>query len=289
MIPLRASIATATDRLAAAGVDSPRHDAEALAAHVLGVGRGELTLVTHLGPLAPAYADLVDRRAAREPLQHLVGTVGFRHLELVVGPGVFVPRPETESVVQWALDAARAERWPAPLVVDLCTGSGTMALSIAQELPGARVHGVERDPVALEWTARNAELRVAAGDPPVTLHLGDVADALPELDGTVDLVVSNPPYVAVGERAQVDPEVRDHDPEIALWAGDDGLDVIRLVEATARRLLHPGGLLVVEHSDRQGVAVPALLHERGGWTEIADHRDYADRDRYATARRTGTP
>ena len=289
MTPLQRSVAAAADRLAEAGVESPRHDAEALAAHVLGVGRGELTLVADLGNLAPAYDELVARRAAREPLQHLVGSVGFRHLELVVGPGVFVPRPETESVVQWALDAARAEGWPAPLVVDLCTGSGTMALSIAQELAGAQVHAVERDPVALEWTRRNAEARVAAGDPPVTLHLGDVADALPDLDGTFDLVVSNPPYVAVGEREQVDPEVRDHDPEIALWAGDDGLDVIRLVEATARRLLHPGGLLVVEHSDRQGASVPALLTAAGGWTDIADHRDYADRDRYATARRASTP
>ncbi|MDQ6648740.1 MAG: peptide chain release factor N(5)-glutamine methyltransferase [Actinomycetota bacterium] len=289
MTALRDGIAAATRQLGEAGVDSPRHDAEALAAHVLGVGRGELTLVADFGPLAPAYAELVDRRASREPLQHLVGSVGFRHLELAVGPGVFVPRPETESVVQWALDAAAAEGWPAPLVVDLCTGSGTMALAIAQELPGASVHGVERDPVALRWTRRNAEARAAAGDAPVTLHLGDVTDALPELDGTVDLVVSNPPYVAVGERAQVDPEVRDHDPEIALWAGEDGLDVIRLVAATARRLLRPGGLLVVEHSDRQGTSVPALLRADGCWAEVADHRDYADRDRFATARRTAAP
>jgi len=286
--PLRRDIADAADRLAAAGVDSPRHDAESLAAHVLGIRRGQLAGVDDLAAAGSAYAELVARRAAREPLQHLVGSVGFRHLELVVGPGVFVPRPETESVVQWALDAARAEGLSSPLVADLCTGSGTMALAIAQELPGARVHAVERDPVALEWTRRNARARVDAGDPAVSLHLGNVADALPELDGTVDLVVSNPPYVAVGEREQVDPEVRDHDPDIALWAGEDGLDVIRLVAATARRLLRPGGLLVVEHSDRQGASAPALLRATGGWTEIADHRDDAGRDRFVTARRDDT-
>ena len=289
MTPLRTAVRSATDRLAAAGVDSPEHDARALAVHVLGLDRpSDLLLVDDLQPeQATAYDELVARRAERVPLQHLTGSVGFRHIVLEVGPGVFVPRPETESVVQWAVDAVRAEGWTAPLCVDLCTGSGTIAFALANELPGATVHAVERDPDALAWTRRNAANRVAAGDPEVQLHLGSAEDALPELDGQLDLVISNPPYVATTEAHIPDPEVVDHDPGIALWAGEDGLDVIRLVEQAARRLLKPGGLLVVEHSDRQGRTAPALLEGLGGWSEVADHQDYAGRDRYVTARRTG--
>jgi release factor glutamine methyltransferase len=289
MTPLRTAVRSATDRLAAAGVDSPEHDARALAVHVLGLERpSDLLMVDDLQPeQATAYDELVARRADRVPLQHLTGTVGFRHIVLEVGPGVFVPRPETESVVQWAVDAVRSEGWTAPLCVDLCTGSGTIAFALANELPGATVHAVERDPDALAWTRRNAANRVAAGDPEVQLHLGSAEDALPELDGQLDLVISNPPYVATTEAHIPDPEVLDHDPGIALWAGEDGLDVIRLVEQAARRLLKPGGLLVVEHSDRQGRTAPALLEGLGGWAEVADHRDYAGRDRYVTARWTG--
>ena len=289
MTPLRTAVRSATDRLAAAGVDSPEHDACALAVHVLGLDRpSDLLLVDELAPeQAAAYEELVARRAGRVPLQHLTGRVGFRHIVLEVGPGVFVPRPETESVVQWAVDAARAEGWTSPLCVDLCTGSGTIAFALANELPGATVHAVERDPDALAWTRRNAALRVAAGDPEVHLHLGSAEDALPELDGQLDLVISNPPYVATTEAHIPDPEVLDHDPGIALWAGEDGLDVVRLVEQAARRLLRPGGLLVVEHSDRQGRTAPALLEQLGGWAEVADHRDLAGHDRYVTARWTG--
>ena len=286
MTPLRTAVRAATSRLAAAGVDSPEHDARALAVHALGLDRpSDLLLVDHLAPeQARAYDELVGRRAERVPLQHLTGRVGFRRIELEVGPGVFVPRPETESVVQWALDAVRAEGWDAPLCVDLCTGSGTIAFALANELPGATVHAVERDPGALAWTRRNAANRVAAGDPEVHLHLGDAEHALPGFDGTLDLVISNPPYVAVDEAHIPDPEVVDHDPGIALWAGEDGLDVIRLVERAARRLLKPGGLVVVEHSDRQGRTAPAVFEQAGGWVEVQDHRDYADRDRYVTAR-----
>jgi len=289
MSPLRTAVRSATDRLAAAGVDSPEHDARALAVHVLGLDRpSDLLLVDDLQPeQATAYDELVARRADRVPLQHLTGSVGFRHIVLEVGPGVFVPRPETESVVQWAVDAVRAEGWTQPLCVDLCTGSGTIAFALANELPGATVHAVERDPDALAWTRRNAANRVAAGDPEVHLHLGSAEDALPELDGQLDLVISNPPYVATTEAHIPDPEVLDHDPGIALWAGEDGLDVVRLVEQAARRLLKPGGLLVVEHSDRQGRTAPALLEALGGWAEVEDHQDYAGRDRYVTARWSG--
>lgn len=283
---LRAALRDATDRLAQAGVDSPEHDARALAVHVLGLAKpSDLLMVDDLDEhQASAYDELVGRRAQRVPLQHLTGSVGFRYLSLEVGPGVFVPRPETESVVQYAVDAL--DGVSSPLCVDLCTGSGTIAFALANELPGAVVHAVERDESALDWTRRNAVNRVKAGDPEVQLHLGSAEDALPELDGQVDLVISNPPYVATTESHIPDPEVLDHDPGIALWAGEDGLDVIRLVERAARRLLKPGGLLVVEHSDRQGESAPALLAQAGGWSEIQDHTDYAGRDRYVTARRT---
>jgi release factor glutamine methyltransferase len=285
--PLRPALTAATARLAAAGVDSPEHDARALAVHVLGLQRpSDLLLVDALEPdAATAFDALVARRAERVPLQHLTGSVGFRHIELEVGPGVFVPRPETESVVQWAVDALRGVE--APLVVDLCTGSGTIAFALANEVPGIHVHAVELDPDSLAWTRRNAAKRVAAGDPEVHLHLGSAEDALPELDGQLDLVASNPPYVATTEAHIPDPEVVDHDPGVALWAGEDGLDVIRLVEKAARRLLKPGGLVVVEHSDRQGRSCPAFFTAQGGWAEVEDHRDLVGRDRFTTARWTG--
>jgi release factor glutamine methyltransferase len=283
---MREAIRSAAERLAAAGVSSPEHDANALAMHVLGVSKlSDLMLADGFDETqAVAYIDLVARREKRVPLQHLVGSVGFRYIELEVGPGVFVPRPETETVVQWAVDAIRAEGWSNPLLADLCTGSGTIAFALANEVPGATVHAVERDPDALAWTRRNAASRIAAGDAEVHLHLGSVEDALHDLDGTFDLVASNPPYVATHEAHLVDPEVVDHDPQLALFAGEEGLDVIRLVEQAARRLLKPGGLVVVEHSDRQGESAPALFAE-AGWAEVADHQDLTGRDRFVTARK----
>ena len=287
MTALREALSAATALLERAGVASPKHDARALAVHLLGLARpSDLLIVDALtGQQQAAYDELVARRADRVPLQHLTGSVGFRYIELEVGPGVFVPRPETESVVQWAVDRLRG--MVDPLVVDLCTGSGTIAFALANEVPGATVHAVEQDPGALAWTRRNAANRIKAGDPEVLLHLGSARDALSEFDGRVDLVASNPPYVAEGERHLPDPEVVDHDPEIALFAGADGLDVIRLVEQAARRLLRPGGLVVVEHSDRQGVSCPAVFREAGGWTAVQDHRDLTGRARYVTARWIG--
>jgi release factor glutamine methyltransferase len=283
---LRKAVETATQTLAEAGVASPEHDARALAVHVLGLAKpSDLMLAEAFDDEQnAAYDELVARRAKRVPLQHLTGSVGFRYIELEVGPGVFVPRPETESVVQWAVDAIAREGWDSPLLVDLCTGSGTIAFALANEVPGATVHAVERDPDALAWTRRNAANRVKAGDPEVHLHLGSVEAALPDMDGRFDLVASNPPYVATTEAHIPDPEVVDHDPEIALFAGEDGLDVIRLVEQAARRLLKPGGLIVVEHSDRQGSTAPAVFAKAGGWREVTDHRDLAGRDRFVTAR-----
>jgi release factor glutamine methyltransferase len=277
-------VAEASAVLAAAGVASPRHDAEALAAHVLGLPRSRLALAGALtGGQRARYADLVGQRASRVPLQHLTGVAGFRRLELSVGPGVFVPRPETEVLAGWAIEALRGTS--TPLVVDLCAGSGAVALALAQEMSGARVHAVEVDPQALAWAERNVAARAAAGDPPVTLHRGDVTDPalLADLAGAVDLVTANPPYIPAG--ATVEPEVAEHDPPAALWGGPDGLDVVRAVERAAARLLRPGGLVAVEHADLQGETVPALFTRTGRWAGVADQPDLAGRPRFTTARR----
>jgi release factor glutamine methyltransferase len=274
----------AIDVLDRAGIESPRWDAEQLLAHVLGVARSRLVSVTAVTAQdAEAFRTLVARRAARVPLQHLTGSVGFRYIELEVGAGVFVPRPETEVVAGRAIELARAAG-PAPVVVDLCSGSGVIALSVANEVPTARVHAVELDPGALRWLVRNATARREAGDTGIGVHQDDARQALPELDGAVDVVVSNPPYVAEAELADVDPEVRDHDPRVALVAGPDGLDVVRTVAATALRLLRPGGWLVVEHSDRQGESAPAALRA-AGFVDVTDHPDLAERPRFAQGRR----
>ena len=281
-VPLRRAIEEAATLLAGAGVESPKWDAEQLAAHVLGVSRTSLPVIPNIdAEKYRTFHELVARRALREPLQHIVGTVGFRYVELAVGPGVFVPRPETEDVAGYAVDAARKAGVKA-VVVDLCAGSGAIALSLAKEAKFATVHAVELDPKALEWLRKNAAARVAAGDNPVTIHEAAVKDALPELDGTVDVVVSNPPYVPLGDLATTEPEVRDHDPVVALVAGPDGLDVIREVEATAHRLLKPGGVVVVEHSETQGTTAPAVF-DASRWRDVEDRRDLVGRPRYVTA------
>jgi release factor glutamine methyltransferase len=276
----------AARRLTEAGVESPRVDAELLLAAVLDVSRSRLlTLIDVPDDVAVRFGTLVDQRADRVPLQHLTGRAPFRFLELAVGPGVFVPRPETEQLTGWALE--RLAGIPAPVVVDLGSGSGAIALSLAHECPGARVTAVERDPGAIEWTRHNAVARTEAGDSPVTVIDGDMTDPalLTDLDGTVDLVVSNPPYVPDG--ARVPREVADHDPPLALWGGPDGLDVVRGLLVTAARLLRPGGRLGIEHADQQGSALPALVRAHGGFTEVEDHPDLAGRPRFTTARRAG--
>ncbi|WP_406298474.1 peptide chain release factor N(5)-glutamine methyltransferase [Embleya sp. NBC_00888] len=277
---LLAEVAQATLRLADAGVPSPRFDAEELAAFVHGVKRGALHTVAD-GDFDARFWEAIARREAREPLQHITGRAFFRYLELQVGPGVFVPRPETEVVVGWAIDALRAMDVAEPLVVDLCTGSGAIALAVAQEVPRSVVHAVELDPDAYRYAARNAS------GSRVILHRGDALAALPELDGTVDLVISNPPYVPLDERDEMAPEARDHDPELALFSGPDGLDFIRILSKTAYRLLRPGGLVVVEHADTQGGAVPWIFNEEAGWVDAADHRDLTNRPRFTTARKEG--
>ena len=275
---LLAEVAQATQRLADAGVPSPRFDAEELAAYVHRVKRSELHTVRD-EDFDARYWEAVARREAREPLQHITGRAFFRYLELKVGAGVFVPRPETETVVGWAIDAVRAMDVVEPLIVDLCTGSGAIALALAQEVPRSRVHAVEIDEGALYWARKNVE------GTRVVLHHGDALTALPELNGQVDLVIANPPYIPLGERENVAPEARDHDPAIALFSGEDGLDVIRGLERTAHRLLRPGGLVVVEHGDNQGGQVPWIFSDDRGWADAADHPDLNNRPRFATARR----
>jgi release factor glutamine methyltransferase len=275
----QAQLADAVKVLAEAGVASPRHDAESLAAHVLGVSRSRLLTVDaqRFAEVRAQFNAAVTRRAAREPLQHVVGTAPFRYLELAVGPGVLIPRPETELLIDVALTWLREADVHAPRVADLGTGSGALALAMAGECPGAQVWAVEREAAALQWAARN----IASTGFAVELVAGDMADALAELDGTLDVVVSNPPYLPLEVRDQLEPEVRDHDPEAALFAGVDALAAVRLVEAAARRLLRPGGLVIVEHGDDQGLTAPACF--AAGWSHVTDHLDLAGRPRYLTA------
>ncbi len=277
MAARRSLVDAAAARLRDAGVDSPDHDARALLAHVLGVGLPELALVDDVpGRAAEEYDALVARRAAREPLQHLTGTAWFRHVELAVGPGVFVPRPETELLAGWAI--AAASDLDAPVVVDLGTGSGAIAKAVAHEVPSARVHAVELDEQAHAWAARNLAGTL------VDLRQGDLAEAFSDLVGSVDVVVSNPPYIPHEAWESVAVEVRDHDPHLALYATGDGLDTIRVVEARAALLLRPGGVVGVEHADVQGETAPGVFSAAGRWEQVRDHEDLAGRARYLTAR-----
>lgn len=267
-------LAEATDTLEAAGVESARHDAESLLSHVTGVPR--MSLITTAKPDAAQKAkflELVDARSRRFPLQHLTGSAAFRYVDLEVGPGVFVPRPETELLAGWAID--RAKTLSAPVVVELCAGSGAISLSIVHEVPHAAVHAVELDESAYEWAKRNL------GGTGVDLRLGDMADAFQDLDGTVDIVVANPPYIPLEAWESVAPEVRDHDPSLALWSGDDGLDAMRVLERTAWRLLKPGGVVGAEHADAQGESAPDVFS--GRWSDVRDNVDLARRPRFVTA------
>lgn len=281
VIGVRETLAAATQRLRDAGLEAPRADAEILAAHVLGVRQARVALTeAFTAAQVEAYDAAVERRAAHEPVQHITGTAYFRHLTLAVGPGVFVPRPETESLAGWVVDALAGR--DDTVVVDLCTGSAAVALAVATERPGAAVHAVEVDERAHAWARRNVD---AVAPHAVHLHLGDVRDALHDLDGSVDVVVANPPYVPAG--AAVPADVR-RDPGLALYAGTDGLDGVRLVAEAAARLLAPGGLLACEHDDGHGEAAPALLRHLGGWTGVRDHDDLAGRPRFVTATREPT-
>ena len=279
----RSLLAEVAALLERAGVPDPSVDAELLLGHVLDAGRGRVQALAVMdAPLDAVVVvrvrELARRRAEREPLQHITGRAPFRSLELAVGPGVFVPRPETEQVAQFAIDALRAVAAPRPVGVDLGTGSGAIAIAMATEVPHAAVFAVEKSPQAFEWASRNI---AASGAGNLRLVLGDLADALTDLDGSVDVVISNPPYVPDAAIPR-DPEVRLFDPPAALYGGEDGLDVVRVISGVARRLLHPGGTLVLEHGELQGAAIRELL-TADGWRATATHRDLTSRDRATTA------
>lgn len=272
----RSLIADATDILRRAGVASPDYDAAELLAFVCGVSRTRLSLIEVSDKQRLRYDELVARRTQREPLQHLTGTAAFRYRELTVGPGVFVPRPETEVLVGWILH--RIADVEAPLVVDLCSGSGAIAGAVATERPDSTVHAVELSPEACVWARRNLAGTGA------TLHEGDIDGCLPEFDGQVDAVLANPPYIPLTAWESVTTEVRDHDPALALWSGDDGLDEIKVVAATAGRLLKPGGWFGCEHADVQGESAPAVFAATGLFAEVRDQLDLAARPRFTTGR-----
>lgn len=283
-LPLRVAIAEAERTLAASGVASPRVDAELLAAHVLGTGRSTLLMTPLVDPgVVEELRTLVARRATREPLQHILGTAVLGPVEVAVGPGVFTPRPETELLLEWGLAAIRDVR--RPVVLDLCTGSGALALAFAVSRPDAEVHALEADPAALRWTRRNLDAHASSGGRPVTLHVADVRwpDLLIEHEGRVDLVVCNPPYVPDG--TPVAPEVERWDPPGAVFGGPDGTAIIQAVVRGATGWLRHGGSLAIEHDDTHGETVPALLRRRRTLAEVTEHHDLTGRPRFVTARR----
>jgi release factor glutamine methyltransferase len=288
---LKAIISKATALLTEAKVSSPQVDAELLLAHVVGVERSQLlTVVALTDEQVSDFEMLVARRANRVPLQHLTGVAYFRHLELVVGPGVFVPRPETELLVEAAVRYLQTLNSPR-VAVDLCAGSGAIALSLALEVPGTTVHAVELSDDAFKWLTHNVvdhAAKLEAIDSHVIVHHGNSGDRslLGDLANQVDAVVSNPPYIP-SEMIPRDPEARDHDPAIALFSGLDGLDVAREVVLVAGDLLKAGGFVGMEHADVQGESMPALFNEMPNvWSEVTDNLDYNQLPRFTTAIRS---
>lgn len=268
---------------------SPRVDAELLAAHLLGVERTRLGLVPLVDPaMVDAYRAMVAQRAKRIPLQYITGTSPMGEIDLAVGPGVFVPRPETELLLGWALAFLEGHGRRNPVVLDLCTGSGALALAIAHARPDAVVHAVELEPKALAWARRNAESRAQDGDTPIVLHQGDVTDRglLTSLEGLVDVIVANPPYIPEG--AELEPEVIEHDPHSALFGGPDGLSVIKPMVSNIARWLRIGGAVAVEHDDTNGPQVAELFAARRVFGDVAEHPDLAGRPRFVVARRIPT-
>ena len=281
MTVLRRAIDSAAAQLAEAGIDSARYDAEELAAHLVGTERGRLTLLESPGDeFFGRYRDIVAARSRRVPLQHLTGTAAFGPVLLHVGPGVFIPRPETEAILAWATAQQLAAR---SLIVDLCTGSGALAVALARHRPTARVIGIDDSGAALEYARRNV-----AGTGVELVH----ADAcrpglLPELDRRADLVVANPPYVPYD--IALEPEVAQHDPPHAVFGGVDGMAVVAAVVRLAGRWLRPGGLFAVEHDDTTSSQTVELVKGTGLFEDIEARRDLAGRPRFVTARRRGEP
>jgi release factor glutamine methyltransferase len=283
-LSLRRVIDDAAATLAEAGIDSARWDAEQLAAHLAGTDRGRLALLE-----APSedflerYHNVVAARAQRVPLQHLLGTAAFGPVTLHVGPGVFIPRPETEAMLEWAL---AQQLPPQPVIVDLCTGSGALAVALAHHRPAARVVAVDNSDAALEYARRNARCKA------IELLRADVTELaadpglLAELNGRVDMVVANPPYVPDG--AALDPEVAQHDPPQAVFGGPDGLAVIAPVVRVAGCLLRPGAVIGVEHDDTTSAPTVEMFHRTGVFDDVRARHDLTGRPRFVTARRRAT-
>jgi release factor glutamine methyltransferase len=279
MTRLRQAIDEAAGTLAQAGIDSAYVDAELLAAHTAGVDRGLLPFHDPDELFYDSYRTVVDARSRRIPLQHLTASAAFGPLVLEVGPGVFIPRPETESLLEWALQQRLSDT---PVIVDLCTGSGALAAALAAATPRAHVVAVEDSAEALAYARRNCAGRdVELVEADVT-----VPGLLGERDGAVDLLVSNPPYIPDGE--VLDPEVAEHDPAHALFGGPDGMRVIGPIVTLAARLLRPGGCVAVEHDDATATATVTLYEESGAFTDVTSRRDLAGRPRFVTATRKGS-
>ncbi|MEB3981123.1 peptide chain release factor N(5)-glutamine methyltransferase [Mycobacterium sp. 663a-19] len=279
MTVLRRAIDSAAAQLAEAGIDSARFDAEELAAHLTGTDRGRLSLVESIDDeFLGRYRDAVAARSRRVPLQHLIGTAAFGPVVLQVGPGVFIPRPETEAMFAWATAQRLDTR---PLIVDLCTGSGALAVALASHRPAARIIGVDDSDAALEYARRNVEGTA------VELVRADVTapGLLPELDGRADLVVANPPYVP--DSAVLEPEVAQHDPPHAVFGGPDGMAVIIAVVRLAGRWLRAGGLFAVEHDDTASSRTVELIENTGLFDDVRARHDLTGRPRFVTARRRG--
>jgi release factor glutamine methyltransferase len=271
----------ATDKFSAAGVLSPSVDAELLGCFILEASRSELTLLAIAGESFPEnklseFLETVQRREKREPLQHITGLAPFRHLELEVGPGVFIPRPETEQVVDLAMQ--KLESIQNPVIVDLCSGSGAISIALNTEVAASTVYSVELSEDAFSFLTRNYQ---RYGLDPNALRNENLTTALEELEAGVDLVVSNPPYIP-DAAVPIDLEVQLHDPALALYGGEDGLDVIRQISTRAWYLLRPGGHLVLEHAHTQAPAIGELLLTQG-WQEVVSASDLTGKDRMISA------
>lgn len=271
---IRQAIDAAEAALARAGVGSPRADAELLAAFAAGVERGRLAFFAPESDFYETYDRLVAERVSRKPLQHIVGTAAFGPVTVQVGPGVFVPRPETEAMLEWCVAQQLS---PNPVIVDLCTGSGALALALSKFWPAARIVAVDDSQSALEYAARNL---AGAG---VELLRSDVTEPglLPELDDSVDLLVANPPYIPDG--ANLEPEVAEHDPPHALFGGPDGMGVIEAIADLAGRWLRAGGLCAVEHDDTTAAQTVEAFARTGRFDDITSRFDLTGRPRFVTA------
>lgn len=284
---LRQLLSELTEKFAAAGIESAQADAELLVSDVLQMNRGELTVavITDVKLTDEQLArieTLAAKRAERVPLQHLTGKAYFRNLELSVGPGVFVPRPETEGVAGLAIDALRAVAHETPIAVDLATGSGAIALAMATEVPNAKIYAVELSDEAIGFTRKNFDRYSSPlNSNAAVLKHGDLAEAFDELVGQVDVLVSNPPYIP-DAMIPIYPEVHLHDPAMALYGGEDGLDLIRVISKRGLMLVKPGGTLVIEHADPQSAEIISLL-QADGWRQVRAHKDFNLRDRAVTA------